>query len=59
MSQGNEKRKFKSVEDYLREIKEGAKGAPSVDEILKQFEQNDFSSLDPDALIEAEKDLSS
>lgn len=35
------------LDDYLNELKEIAKGAPKPEEILAEFEEGDYSSLDP------------
>ena len=48
----NNKRGF---DNYLRDLKESAKGAPSGEEILAEFERGDYSSLDPDLLKEIEE----
>ena len=35
------------LDDYLNELKEIAKNAPTPEEILAQFARGDYSSLDP------------
>ncbi|MBI2027172.1 MAG: hypothetical protein HYS98_05140 [Deltaproteobacteria bacterium] len=49
MSQEKDKKQSGNnvIDEWIRKTDEGAKGAPSADEILAEFERGDFSSVDP------------
>ena len=50
-----EKNNKRGFDNYLKDLKESSKGAPSGEEILAEFERGDFSSLDPELLKEIEE----
>lgn len=46
--ENNWKKRFRNYGEYDKAIKELAKGSPSAEEILTEFENGDFSSIDPE-----------